>query len=111
MPIDVSAQDFEHKVLGSDKPVLVDFTAPRSAPCKMVAHNHEALEQDMGGQLTVAKVNVDDNQQLASQYGLRAIPTLMLFDNGKLVDQQAGVINQAQLTEWLNQHVSLDTAG
>ncbi|CAM3482950.1 thioredoxin [Halomonas lysinitropha] len=111
MVINVSTQDFEQKVLGSDKPVLVDFWAPWCGPCKMVAPILEALEQDMGDQLSVAKVNVDDNQQLAGRFGLRSIPTLMLFDTGALVAQQAGALTRAQLDGWLNRHMNLDTAG
>jgi len=111
MPIDVSAQDFNDKVLNSDRPVLVDFWAPWCGPCKMGAPILDELAEELGDRLTIAKVNVDHNQELAAQYGLRGVPTLMLFNGGELVSQQVGVLNKAQLRDWVEQHASEGQSG
>jgi len=83
-PISVSEEQFEAEVLQSDKPVLVDFWAPWCAPCRMVAPIVEELADEMEGKLKVAKVNVDDNIGLAERYGVRSIPSLLIFKDGKV---------------------------
>lgn len=78
-----STNEFEQVVLKSDKPVLVDFWAPWCGPCKMVGPEVEALAKDYEGKAVVAKVNVDENQQLASQYNVMSIPTIIVFKGGQ----------------------------
>ena len=84
------ASDFNDKVLGSDKPVLVDFWAPWCGPCKMVAPELEAVAEEYEDKAIVAKINVDEQQQLASQYGVMSIPTLLILKDGKEVDRLVG---------------------
>ena len=90
-PIPVTDGDFARQVLQSDKPVLVDFWAEWCAPCRMLGPIIESLSTDYDGRVTVAKLDVDANQQVAMQYGIRSIPTVMLFDNGQVVDTLIGV--------------------
>ena len=89
--IDVSDGSFEAEVLQSDIPVLVDFWAPWCGPCRAIAPHVEALAQEYAGRVKVAKVNVDSNQRFATQYGVRGIPALLVFKNGELANQIAGV--------------------
>ena len=78
-------------------PVLVDFWAPWCGPCKAIAPILEDLSTELAGKLTIAKVNVDDNGDLAAKYGVRAIPTMLLFKNGQVVDQYVGMMDKATL--------------
>ncbi len=86
-PIHISDAEFETKVLKSTTPVVVDFWAPWCGPCHMVAPSLEELAQEYDGKIVVAKVNVDENNQYATQYGVRGIPTMLFVKDGKLVGQ------------------------
>jgi thioredoxin 1 len=90
-PIAVTDSSFEDKVLSADKPVLVDFWAEWCAPCRALGPVIESLSEDFAGQATIAKLDVDANQQAAMRYGIRSIPTVLLFDKGELVDTFIGV--------------------
>ncbi|MCA9537468.1 MAG: thioredoxin [Myxococcales bacterium] len=89
--IEVSDSTFKQEVLESDVPVLVDFWAPWCAPCRAIAPHVEAIGQEYAGSVKVAKVNVDNNQRIASQYGIRGIPALLVFKNGKVATQMQGM--------------------
>ena len=89
--IDVTDADFADVVLASDVPVLVDFWAPWCGPCKMAAPVLEKIAGEYEGQLKVCKVNVDNERQTATQYGIMSIPTMFLFNNGQPTDQITGV--------------------
>lgn len=89
-PIEVNDKTFDEVVLKASLPVLVDFWAPWCAPCRMVAPIVEDLAQEYDGHLTVAKLNTDENPHTATRYGIRSIPTLLVFKEGKPVDQIIG---------------------
>ena len=90
-PIAVTDSDFAQKVLNSDKPVLVDFWAEWCAPCRVLGPVLESLSEDYSGRAKIAKLDVDANQQVAMKYGIRSIPTVILFDKGEVVDSFVGV--------------------
>ncbi len=89
--IEVGDQDFQQKVLESDKPVLVDFWAEWCGPCRMLGPIIEQLADDYADRVTVAKLDVDSAQQVAMRYGIRSIPTVMLFKNGEVQETLVGV--------------------
>lgn len=91
MALEFTDSNFDELVLNSDKPVLVDFWAEWCGPCRMVGPIVEELSNDYDGKAVIGKVNVDENQDVAAKYGIRNIPTLLVFKNGEIVDKQVGV--------------------
>ena len=102
-PKAVGDRDFIQEVLESDTPVLVDFWADWCAPCKMVAPLIDELAEEYDGKIKFTKVDVDDNPQTAMQYGIRSIPTLLVFKGGAPVDQVVGVVPKAALKKRLDE--------
>jgi thioredoxin 1 len=101
----VTEDTFEPNVLKSDVPVLVDYWAEWCGPCKAIAPLLEELAKDYGGKLKIAKVNVDENQQLARKYNIKAIPTLMLFKDGNVQASKLGMMSKPQLTAFLDSNI------
>jgi thioredoxin 1 len=105
MALELTDANFTDQVLKSDKPVLVDFWAEWCGPCRMVGPIVEELSKDFDGQAVVGKVNVDENQGVAAQFGIRNIPTLLIFKNGEVVDKQVGVAPKNVLEGKLKAHL------
>ena len=101
----VESATFDNEVLKSSVPVLVDFWAPWCGPCKMLTPTIDALAVEFAGRVKVAKVNVDDNQELAVKYGIRGIPTVMVFKNGQPVSTQVGLRSRDDLARVLNDNL------
>ncbi len=101
----VTDQSFASDVLQSDKPVLVDYWAEWCGPCKMIAPILDEVSKDYDGRLQIAKMNVDENREIPGKYGIRGIPTLMLFKGGELAATKVGALNKSQLTAFLDGHL------
>jgi thioredoxin 1 len=97
--------NFSEEVLKSKLPVLVDFWAPWCGPCRMVGPVVEDIANELNGKLKVVKVNTDENQLIASQYGIRSIPTLGIFKNGKMVDGLVGAVPKNQMLSKITPHI------
>ena len=100
-PSAVTDGSFDTAVLQADQPVLVDFWAEWCGPCKMIAPYLDELATEMAGRLTVAKVNIDENPQTPRKYGVRGIPTMLLFKGGQVAASKIGALPKSQLYEWV----------
>ncbi len=105
-PSELTESNFENEVIKSKLPVLVDFWAEWCGPCKMIAPVIEELAKEYEGKLLVGKVDVDGNQQIAMKYGIRSIPTLLVFKDGKVVEQIVGAAPKKMLAEKLSKHIN-----
>ena len=105
MALEITDSSFKELVLDSDKPVLVDFWAVWCGPCQMLAPVFDELSQDFEGKAVVGKVDVDNNQEVSVQYGIRNIPTLLIFKNGEVVDKIVGVNPKSVIAEKLSAHL------
>ena len=105
-PVAVTDTTFEQEVLKSATPVLVDFWAEWCGPCKMIAPILDEIAQEYDGRLKIGKVNIDNEQTLASQHGIRAIPTLLVFKNGEVADQIVGLRSKRDLKANLDRVVT-----
>ena len=101
----VSDATFDADVLKADEPVLVDYWAEWCGPCKMVAPILDEVSKAYAGKLTIAKLNVDENQSIPAKYGIRGIPTLMLFRKGEIVGTKVGALSKSQLTQFIDSNI------
>ena len=100
--IHVTDSSFEQDVLKAGQPVLLDFWAEWCGPCKMIAPALEDIAAELGGKVKVAKLNIDENPELAAQFGVRSIPTLMIFKSGEVADMKVGAAPKTVLSNWIS---------
>ena len=105
VPVHVTEGSFEVDVLKSGEPVLVDFWAEWCGPCKMIAPILDEVARDYAGKLKVAKINIDENQGTPSKFGVRGIPTLMIFKNGAVEATKVGALSKSQLKAFIDSHI------
>ncbi|NOT10876.1 MAG: thioredoxin TrxA [Methylococcaceae bacterium] len=103
--LQISDSDFNEKVLKADGPVLVDYWAPWCGPCKMISPLLDDVSKEYAGKLTVVKLNIDDNPQTPQHYGVRGIPTLMIFKGGEVEGTKVGAITKSQLADFINTNI------
>ena len=105
-PLHLSDDIFDQEVIKSDRPVLIDFWAAWCGPCRMIAPIIDELATEYDGKAKVCKLDVDNNQQTAMQFGIRSIPTLLIFKGGEVVDTIVGAVPKEQIVNKLNSHVA-----
>lgn len=102
MPATVTDTSFEKDVVNSSKPVLVDFWAGWCVPCLQIAPALEELSSELGSKITIAKLNIDENPNVPMKYGVKSIPTLMIFKNGQVAATKIGQLSKQRLKEWID---------
>jgi len=105
-PVEVNDANFDAEVIKAETPVLVDFWAEWCGPCKMIAPTVEEIAKEYDGKLKVGKLDVDNNQGVSMKFGIRSIPTLLIFKGGQVVDQVVGAVPKKMLVEKISKHVN-----
>ncbi|MBN9221918.1 MAG: thioredoxin [Mesorhizobium sp.] len=100
--VKVDNNNFKADVLDANVPVVVDFWAEWCGPCKMIGPSLEEISNELGAKVKIAKLNIDENPELAAQYGVRSIPTLMIFKGGEMADMKVGAAPKTALSHWIN---------
>jgi thioredoxin 1 len=100
-PVKVSDASFQADVLNSKKPVVVDFWAEWCGPCRMIAPALEELSNELGEKVTIAKINIDENPGVPQKYGVRGVPTLMIFSQGQVAATKVGALPKSKIKEWI----------
>ncbi len=103
--VKVTDASFQIDVVGADIPVVVDFWAEWCGPCKMIGPSLEEIAKELDGRVRIAKVNVDENPGIAGQLGIRSIPTLMLYKDGKVASQKVGAAPKGELKRWISEAI------
>ncbi|MDY7094290.1 MAG: thioredoxin [Acidobacteriota bacterium] len=103
--VEITSSNFDSVVKNSDTPVLVDFWASWCGPCRAVAPTLDELADEMDGKVTIGKINVDDQQQLASQFGVSSIPSFFLFKNGEVADRMMGAMPKAAFEQFISRNI------
>ena len=104
--VTIDKNNFQSDVLQSAEPVVVDFWAEWCGPCKMIAPALEEISTELNGKVKIAKLNIDENPELAAQFGVRSIPTLMIFKAGEVADMKVGAAPKTALSAWINGNVA-----
>lgn len=104
--VKVDKSNFKADVLDASGPVVVDFWAEWCGPCKMIGPSLEELSTELAGKVKITKLNIDDNPEIAAQYGVRSIPTLMIFKGGEVADIKVGALPKTALSQWIGGNVA-----
>ena len=102
----INDNSFEQEVLKSESLTLVDFWAEWCGPCKMIGPALEEISEEMKNEIRITKLNIDENPSTPDKYGVRGIPTLLLFKNGEVVAEKIGALSKTKLTEWISENIS-----
>ena len=105
--LQTSDRNFENDVIGSNLPTLVDFWAEWCGPCKQIGPILEEISDEKKDQINVYKINIDENPEIPQKYGVRGIPTLMFFNDGKLIDTKVGSIPKSSLNKWIENNLNI----
>jgi thioredoxin 1 len=108
--LQLSDENFEEKVLQASGPVLVDYWAEWCGPCKMIAPALDELSTEMAGKVTIAKINIDENPHVPQKYGVRGIPTMMIFQNGQVAATKVGALPKSKIKEWIESSIPASAA-
>ena len=104
--INVTDASFEEEVLKSDKPVVLDFWAPWCGPCKQIGPSLEEISDEMADKITVAKINIDENPNTPTQFGVRGIPTMLVFKNGEAAATKVRAVSKTAIVEWIEDSIA-----
>ena len=103
--VNVTDENFETEVIKAGKPVIVDFWAEWCGPCKQIAPTLEEISNEMANDVVIAKHNIDENPNQPSKYGVRGIPTMLLFKNGEMVSQKVGATTKSNIISWIKENI------